>query len=65
MTMYYPTRDGYPSMFEDDAGALTAATPPMAENESRNSNSPDSLLSVAHFFAYSPSALISELEIRL
>jgi len=65
MTMHYPTRDGYPSMFEDDAGALAAATPPMPENESPNSNSPGSLRSVAHFFAHSPSALISGLEIRL
>jgi hypothetical protein len=53
MTMYYPTRDGYPSMFEDDAGALAAATPPMPENESRNSNSPGPLVSVADFFARS------------
>jgi hypothetical protein len=63
MTMYYPTRDGYPCMFEDDAGALAAATPPMPEKPQFKFTWPPPVRRA--FFAYSASALISVLESRL
>jgi hypothetical protein len=62
MAIHYPSRDGYPSMFEDDAGSeLASATMPISElifaaegRESRNLNSAD--LSLPHVFAYPPQA---------
>jgi hypothetical protein len=66
MTMYYPARDGYPSMFEDEAGAgLTSAAVPMPELESANSKSPDRLWPLAQVYGYLPLAPISGFEIRL
>ena len=65
MTIFYPARDGYPCMSEDDAGAqLASATLSMPELESCNSGSPDRLLSLTHVFAYPPLAPISGFEIR-
>ncbi|HEY7301122.1 MAG TPA: hypothetical protein VH684_24810 [Xanthobacteraceae bacterium] len=42
MTIYYPARDGHPSMFEDDAGFLLKSAPlPVSQSKSRDADSSD------------------------